>query len=267
MGDSAELLDKVAKWVRQQGYPLELRTARELESKKISATIGWYYTDPDSGQERESDVLALATRWATSDDCVAISLAIECKSARDKPWVLVAPNSDGLRWASSPWYRLRAPQTSWLSGIEQVADGNLPTPLLDMDRSCGYTLVRAFAGGNEDVAFSAMMSVAKAARSVHAEHEHDQETGNFFAPSYAVVVPVLLVDAPLFRCDLNSDRDVRLTPIDQGTVIFKHRVVGPSTAPLAIKVVTSEAFPSLVDDVNVTADSLSAVISPDISCG
>ena len=53
-----ELLKRVEDWLRDQGYPLEMRTARVFRRR------GWFlhhsrrYKDPTLGKEREIDVLA-----------------------------------------------------------------------------------------------------------------------------------------------------------------------------------------------------------------
>ena len=50
--------DKIRKWLETQGYPLEMRVAREFKSHGFRVLQSEYYTDPESGASRETDVIA-----------------------------------------------------------------------------------------------------------------------------------------------------------------------------------------------------------------
>lgn len=84
-----DLQTKVEDWLREQGYPLELRTARTLRRQ------GWHlhhsrrYKDPILGKEREIDLLAFYDdRGADPAPRIHGHFVIECKWTPKKPWVL-----------------------------------------------------------------------------------------------------------------------------------------------------------------------------------
>ncbi|MEV4151790.1 hypothetical protein AB0J48_02190 [Nocardia salmonicida] len=262
------MLEKVGTWLRKQGYPLEMRVARELRSAGMSADLGTYYTDIETGRSRETDVLAIAkSTRAASLGIVQVCLVIECKSG-GKPWVLLSGNvehelSPQVRGMS----RLAAPEGDWLmkrTGMGLVTTDN-SFPLLSGYGPIGHSLVRPFGGddsnGNreKDAAFAAMMSTAKAAIGVcHSLREQMKLIG---APSNAVVLPVLLVDAPLILFELDSSGEEKLSEIDRGTVVW-HYDFGPQQRSSIITVVTPAVLPALAEDARSTAKLLRQQLFP-----
>src|SRR5690348_1970744 len=96
MSDSGK--ESVAKWLRSQGYPLEMSVARAFRQAGFRVTQGRYYEDPQSHEWREIDVAAswAITRAGDTDvSRIAVTVAAECKLSRDKPWVLFCHESRG----------------------------------------------------------------------------------------------------------------------------------------------------------------------------
>ncbi|MFI6998194.1 hypothetical protein [Nocardia sp. NPDC050175] len=256
MTESQGLIESVAKWLRSQGYPLEMRTAREFQSRDIWAVLGYYYVDVETGQQRETDVLVRAHRDGEDSRGVSVALTIECKSARDKPWILFTgeTNRQSTR-AIRRSLRFVAPDSA-LHLLSEGLDPEDDVPLLDGYEPFGYALVRAHGGGNEDVAFGAMMSAVKAAAGARREIE----SFGFVFPT--VVLPIVLIDAPLLQCRLDEDGEPQLSMIERGTVSWNYRIK-TSTIPMGtdITVVTSGAVPGLADDLITTTESLLAAAS------
>ncbi|MFG3618054.1 hypothetical protein [Nocardia sp. NPDC047654] len=186
-------------------------------------------------------------------------MTIECKSSRDKPWVLFTDDTSSPSLFSMRWQRLGVPNQAWLwKAVRKANSRKLPTPLLDGYGPFGYALARTFASKNEDVAFSAMMSVAKAAAGLREQLAAAHKDFGSDDAMHAVVLPVLVVDAPLLKCELDDDGTERLSRIDRGTVLWKYQLTPGHPPSTIVTIVTPAALPSLADDLNKTADSLYA---------
>jgi hypothetical protein len=84
---STELADQVKSWLEAQGHPLEFRVNAEFAAAGVATDQGFYVQDSSSSAPREIDVLARVRR--SDDDFIAeVSLVVECKWSRDKPWIV-----------------------------------------------------------------------------------------------------------------------------------------------------------------------------------
>lgn len=82
-----ELRNKVSEWLTKNEYPLEMLVAQRLHRAGFGVVQSEYYEDPESGKWRETDVIAYEHHRGNT--CRAVfSLVVECKSGKDKPWVL-----------------------------------------------------------------------------------------------------------------------------------------------------------------------------------
>ncbi|MFE9577021.1 hypothetical protein ACFYO1_11605 [Nocardia sp. NPDC006044] len=259
--DEAEqdLTSKVAKWLQQQGYPLEMRTARELQSKNIWASLG-HYEDAESGQLRETDVYARASREEEDGPTLDIWLALECKTSRRNPWVLFTDTVSPWTQRNLRTQRLCAPDDRrWLArATRSSTQSKLPIPLLQGYAPFGYAVARALNRNNEDFAFGAMMSVGKAAAGI--QKSLSSEASFFGDRNHSVIVPVLVIDAPLLQCQLKDDGSIGLQEIDRGTVVWKYRLSPDHPPSTVIRIVTPSVLPQLADDLNLTADNLFATL-------
>jgi len=81
------LPERIAAWLETQGYPLEMRAAETLRGRGFAVAPGTYYQDAESKEVREIDLVAYVQR-ADPEIILRISVVAECKSSRDKPWVV-----------------------------------------------------------------------------------------------------------------------------------------------------------------------------------
>ena len=88
-----ELPGKIAKWLRGQGYPLEMIVAAALRKENFYTNQGFYYSDPETNTSREIDIIA--TKMDTFG-LFQVQFVVECKSSLDKPWVLFTSDSNEL---------------------------------------------------------------------------------------------------------------------------------------------------------------------------
>lgn len=203
--ESDDLRASVDSWVNQQGYPLEYATAHAFETAGYEVLIG-SHLPPDAQPERERkpearevDVRAWrGPEGLLQDDSLLTVVICECKYSRKKPWLLLY--SDMTVGFTSSWAAL--PMTRWLaeaSGpwLESMADSFSTNAHLAGDRSFAHNLVQAHSNeqGGRDAAYKALMKIARLAR-VFAEDPFPTSQPQV---THAVVVPCLVVDAPLFE--------------------------------------------------------------------
>jgi hypothetical protein len=97
-----ELANKVKGWLDTQGYPLEMRVARQFQRAKFTVTQGDFY-ETDDHTWREVDVAArVEIEVGSNDDAKKLRMRLEvvavceCKSNRQatRPWVVFTDKSN-----------------------------------------------------------------------------------------------------------------------------------------------------------------------------
>jgi hypothetical protein len=83
-----ELKNKIAAAVQKTGYPLEQRVSYLLQERDWTPFHSVVYTEPESGKERELDILAYKLINERR-----VELRISCKRSISKPWVLFTEDS------------------------------------------------------------------------------------------------------------------------------------------------------------------------------
>ncbi|MFF7237212.1 hypothetical protein [Streptomyces collinus] len=265
--DMDSLTAKLQTWLAAQGYPLEMRVAREFKKKGVRVTSSDYYVDDESGDYREIDVTAriplcdLAT--LNGDEVPSFLCAvIECKSAPGKPWVLFEGGADLHPVASvAQRFVLNAASRHWDRYAMRIDPTKKPLtetlPLFDIGQNPAYSAVRSSLGKNrEDAAYGAMVSVTKAAYAVANMYPHN---GNM---ALHVAVPIIVVDSPIFSCKLSESGEVQLEPIERGTIVWKKGVSKAHAVHSIITIVSEAALPALCDDIAKTASHLRRSLPP-----
>lgn len=249
MSESQEpLQDRVAKWLGSQGYPLEMTVAASLQRAGFQVFQSDYYVDPESEALREIDIVAHLQR-EIDELLVRLTLVVECKASREKPWVLFTssrtvlakPASVVQRAASRIGHSLLM-KLAWRKGIQVL-------PLFDLGKRCAYGLTQAFTSG-ADVTFSAAMTAGKAANAQVKEADAAAVQGEFCE----IIFPVIVVDGKLYEYYLSESCEPVIAEVKQGVLVWRNRVVGmPHTI---IHVVSLEGFNDFVSQVEATAEAI-----------
>lgn len=244
----SDLLISVEKWLKEQGYPLEMRVAQFFLHHAWLLHHSRRYNDPITGKEREIDILAF------NDDSANNSrfhgrLVIECKWTSKRPWVLF----DSSRSITSYGYlRSSAMNKTATKKIDNLfkqgflshdlSDG---FPLFSSYKEC-YTVVQALRKSNtNDVAYSAVESAVNAA-----DFFADQSSEHCF-----IYIPTVIIDGELCQCNLNEKGDISVHEIDIGLLIH-HR----SDYPRCVYIVRESGLTRFVDFVDTTLNSIRAVL-------
>lgn len=208
-----------------------------------------YYKDPETGKSREIDVSASMQRFV-HDILTRVRFCVECKLARDRPWIMFT--SSDIMLADPARVVQRPASTLGYALLESICRRkdiqNLPNFLVP--ERPGYGLTQAFTSG-QDVPYAAIMAAAKA---TIAEAEDADRGSRSQGPICEILFPVVVIDGTLFECYLDEADEVITEEIRIGTLVWRSPVVGmPHTI---VQVVTLPAFEDFVEGAGRTSFAL-----------
>lgn len=212
------LNEKVKNWVSEQGYPIEMFVARTFREFGFRTTQSEYYTDPESGDNREIDVIA-SKQTHIGELLVRVTVCVECKSAKKNPWVLFTSKD---RILAKPATIVQRPCSligqKFLHEIAHNKDAQ-GLSLFTLDERNGYGLTEAFTTG-KDNAYSSCISIGKCSTSLVKEaNEASFDQG----PMCLIVIPLILVDGRIFECH-QDESELHVNEIDQSKLIWRNNV-------------------------------------------
>lgn len=206
-----DLGQRLADWVDTSGRALELRTVRLFGQHPSNKQLNqsWPYEDPTTKQEREGDVLAVLGYVNAENLAVSIDLAIECKAAKDHPWVAFYDD-----------WRMNT-ELSRLWVLDAGDWGGELAPLIEHLRTSGATAtdrvathaVSALGKDGKNFARDATLQAMSFARSRAELVRYTTDPKD--ATLAKAVLPIVVTQAPLFTCELSPDGDVLLEPVDR----------------------------------------------------
>ena len=243
MKNTDELKNKIIKWLNEQGYPLEMRISASLQQKGFRVVQSEYFIDPESGDYREIDVVALVQK-EIDDVLFRVTLLIECKLSTDKPWLLFT--SKETRLANPACVAQRAANSLGTRYLYEICNNDHVQKLsiFSLPERPAYGVTQALTQG-KDVCYSAATSVSKATFSTVAEldEKRRQQDENICS----IILPVVVIEGQLFEVFLENRSDVVVNNIDNGTLLWRNPVLGmPHTI---LNIVTATAFDRFADEV------------------
>jgi hypothetical protein len=195
---------KVTDWLNSQGYPLEMIVASTFRKAGFTVSLSDWYEDFETKEHREIDVTAL--QWSDLRKSIALQICwqIECKIARDKPWVIFVSMAQPERFLpfnliASDFYR-----SSVLDYLKQnePREKLMRLPLFE-PKYVGYGITQTFTTGL-DVPYKAIMSSVKSSidrvNKLAKINELELKTKRQYL---CVAFPVIVIDGKLFECLLD----------------------------------------------------------------
>ena len=210
----------VVKWLRESGYPLEMRLTTACLQSGLTTNSSFPYRDPvESGKVREADILVtLAFHWSPSGAVWVMRNVIECKSP-GKPWVALMPTLTQLDPATAltpddlvslgddhdvilPWL-----EQAW---VEALASNAVPM---------ASNLVTAHTKDDQlNNAMSALRQTLSAAYGLHAA------TGAGPAGVTMLTVPALVTSGELLSAHLDASGEPLVEDLDHVWVRVRHPI-------------------------------------------
>lgn len=252
MPSNPDLETKLLSWLDTQGYPLEMRVARAFQRTGFRVIQSDYYTDNESGDSREIDVLA-SLQERDDNLLVRVTIVAECKSSKDKPWILFSSKECTL--AKPARVAQRAASSLGRRVLLQLAqeDQVQTLPIFAVPEVPAYGLTQAFTSGH-DVCYGAATAVADAAAAIAAEASQQQRRGLRPLEVLEFVFPVVVTEARLFSATLESDSSIAINEIQSSVLLWRNPLVGlPHTI---IHVVSLGALDEFVSDALASAQGL-----------
>jgi hypothetical protein len=206
-----ELEANIRGWLEAQGYPLEMRTAAAFRLAGFRAVQSAYYEDPETSAWREVDVVADIPEITPSARIVIVA---ECKSSRQKPWLLFTSPKRPISGPSRVMERISNQRgQEWLESIKLRHDIQ-SLRLFRVSPTPAYGITQALRRDQPDVTYAAALAAAKASIS--------------FARSKSptVVFPLVVTDARIFTCSLreNDPTAIDLEEVTAGDLLWRNPV-------------------------------------------
>jgi hypothetical protein len=213
---------RLNEWINSQGYPLEMRVARRFQDAAFVAGVSEFFKDPETGEVREIDVMAVQSESLTDIDA-RVTFVVECKSSRDHPWVFfVSGPKAATHIHTHVVFTLASKLGRRLLNVVKRREGiEAKLPLFTMPIRPAYGATQAFTSG-KDVVFEAAMSVLKAATA--RVTEVDQASDDW--PAAEIIIPVIATDARLFEYYLDLEGKSVLTEISAALLVWRNPSLG-----------------------------------------
>lgn len=250
---SKDLKAKLSEWVRSEGFPFEMRVARAFQKVGFLVNQSDYYKDPTTKVHREIDVIA-RLNFLVKPLVIRIEFLIECKSSKDKPWVVFCGDEEELERPA--WVANRFASDAGMKMLHYHATDKefQSLSLFRLRAPVGYGLRQAF-GKSEDVAYNTMASVSSAAR---AKADYFRE--HVSAPKLLEFqFPVIALDSRLFECRLNSNEETEMNEVPFATLLWNNPIATP--AHTLIDVITEPSITAFAGECHEGAYRLMRLLT------
>lgn len=249
-----EIIESIRSWLNNHGYPLEMSVAKQLREAGFFVRQSEFYKDPNSGDTREIDVLAMA--GDVMGDCI-INFLIECKSSRKKPWVFFTANESLKNFNRFLSFGLLSKKAR-----EFLLDLDTENPFFDLSWftkpgriAYGFTQALRESNDNHDLAYKASMSVANATVSKYLECKNRIDS-----PKHIFTFPIMILDAPIFECYFDND-EVVIKQIESCWLHHHLLDIAGITLP-SIRVIHSSFVPKLCNEMEAISTSVIKLLCP-----
>lgn len=238
-------------WISKKGFPFEMEIARAFQSSGFIVTISDFYVDYETNDSREIDIIALRNSDREIKTPLQVCINIECKSSREKPWVLFV--SDAQPEHFIPFHTLCSkPFKSFLYEMYP----KLPnwkefnkSPILNPNKYA-HSITQAFSSG-KDLPFEAIMKTIKSA--IYRVNDFDKRIFKSHNKYYNIIVfPTIVIDTRLFECTLDKADKITINEVQSGVLFWKG--INPITSSSIIQIVTKPAINDFINHVNHFTD-------------
>ena len=242
------MTDKIKEWLEKQGYPLEMKVAKELNNQGFESFQSHYYKDPETEKQREIDVVA-NYRTTNGLNVVNFQFIIECKNNQDKPWIAFSSEENSISRksyiAQRPCGRIGS---KYLEHLSQVAD--LKTnQLFNLPSSFAYNITQAFETSSDRV-YTALMSVVNAIKYRRERINSEIAYDNFCE----IYLPTIVIGGKLFDSFLNRNNENCVEEIDHKYLLWRNKVL--DVPNVIIEVTTFDSFKNRLPIIKTDIENL-----------
>jgi len=260
MPDQQKIDDKVANWLRTEGYRIEFETARAFERVHLSARMG-VYVGSEPTTRREIDVCADHSPWPAGPGTLGkIRIICECKYLR-QPWVMLY----GADACTDPLYFLTTPKTKTLKAMGATPrdrDSLRQTFHFRGGLPVAHNVIEAFRRGDDkDRAYAAMMKLADVSR-ISADGLDELNVGGL-GHVHAIFLPLAVVAGPLLAASYDADaKDLNVKEVPWGRVNW-----AGGRSPMLIDIVRLDHIHEYVAEAAESAVLLGKLMAQFVAAG
>jgi hypothetical protein len=232
--------NRIEEWLRQQGYPLEMRVADAFHQAGFHVFQGHSYEDPATKTPREIDVQAthgLEFKVARGKKiALTFEFSVECKSTSDKPWVAFAAKPSFLDGFLKLEFAASFETLLFSMAVSDVMKSDLPLPPFgDAPRVFGVAVALRKAS-EHDLAFNAIMAAASAAsheraESLQANHRESAKKGWLF---FKIPIAAVVTNQPLFLASLAPDPSVGSLQVMPASIVIAKAALANRSQPVLV---------------------------------
>lgn len=238
---SEDLIPKIRKWLDEQGYPLEMKVARNFQGAGFSVSSSEYYIDPDEGKPREIDVIA-SMETTISGVSFQLAFTVECKSSKKSPWVCFRAGRKQQRDPSVGFLARHATIQGRVLLVEISSNPDITTErMFHLPNNYAYGVTNVLKK-SVDLPYQAIVGAQKASHSLIAHYDRIQKHPN---PVHTVCIafPLVVVDTPIFNCELGDAGDIKLTKAGSQTILH----TGFDTYYSVVEIVDASALEEFIE--------------------
>jgi hypothetical protein len=217
---SDELLKKIRGWLDKHGYPLEMQVASRFREVGFSVSSSEYYLDPDEGKPREIDVIA-AMQTIIAGVAFQIAYTVECKSSKESPWVCFCPGHSQDRELINVGFSARHTTLHGRDLISEITfqPDETTNLLFNIPENHAYGVTNTLKQNGVDLPYRAISAARKAAHALVAHYDKVQAADRIW--TVCIAFPLIVVDAPIFNCQMNNNSEMELSQTDSQTILRK----------------------------------------------
>lgn len=254
--ESSGLQVKVAKWLENTGYPLEMLVYNKFyNGSNFKIRHGWYFKDPETDISREIDIVATIHEPL---GLAEINFVIECKKT-SKPWVLFTSED-----AHSGFHRLNSfaliSEHARNSLVDVLCDETEKTeeiPWLWKNGRVGHGLIQALSS-TSDVAYKATLSAVKA--SIWLQNNSFWQSTEL--RQFVLSFPVIVISSPLYESYIDEKGETKLQEINYGFLFFNQQIKNFNGT--CVMVVNEKHLDQFVKDCNSIESKVFEILEPSI---
>ena len=251
---------KVRDWLSQEGYPLEFYAASVLQAAQARVHRGLYTRDGD-GNAREIDVQGDWTLSVQDGKSLRLSMIIECKWSKSKPWVVFSQLGHGMGPAAAVTQAVGCPVGQslmwWAAGTSAL---QAAFPFATSGR-VGFDGVQALSKGKDPV-YSALQGLTTKAQLSSAQVADEVFRNPIVPQAFAqVFFPVVVVDGEVFEAFASpGGNGVELSPVDW--IRLHWRGAQARELLTSIDIVRKDAFEGYVEQWTDSLETIGRAVLP-----
>lgn len=236
------MINKLNEWLEKQGYPLEMKVAKELLKSGFHPLQSNYYKDPESEKSREIDVIG-QIGYTYKEYNIIFQLIIECKNNISKPWITFSSETHGI--GNREFLTHRPSSRIGNKYLQFLSENNLASEMEIFKRpqTFAYNVTQAFETDSDRV-YSALMSVSNATKYRKEKINNDTK----FAKHCEIYFPMIVLGGKLFDCYLDESNQSQIEEIGHKTLLWKNSTIG--NVNTLVEIITFDSFKDRLSLIN-----------------